>query len=109
MYELLRKEKTVSLTGMVKIQGLSIFFAIIAILNGIVFFLYIFDKRAAQKNTRRIPENRLLIFAFIGPFGAYAAMLVLRHKTRKPKFYLVPVFVFLHSALLIWILNLSMK
>ena len=89
---------------MVKIPDFVIIFAVYAILNGIVFFFYTYDKRAARKNTGRIPENQLLFLTLIGPFGAYAAMQVFRHKTRKLKFYLVPVFAILHISILIWIL-----
>jgi uncharacterized membrane protein YsdA (DUF1294 family) len=74
------------------------------ILNGVVFLFFALDKSAARKKTGRTPENLLLCLALIGPFGAYAAMQVLRHKTRKWKFYLVPVFTILHIAVLIWIL-----
>jgi uncharacterized membrane protein YsdA (DUF1294 family) len=74
-----------------------------AVLNGIVFFLYAIDKRAAQKNTGRMREDHLLLFALIGPFGAYIAMKVFRHKTRKLKFYLVPVCAVLHICLLVWL------
>ena len=74
-----------------------------AVLNGIVFFLYAGDKRAAQKNTERIREDHLLFFTLIGPFGAYIAMKVFRHKTRKLKFYLVPVCAVLHIGLLVWL------
>jgi len=83
--------------------------AIYAILNGMVMFLYAYDKTAAQKNTWRTPESQLLFFALIGPFGAYAAMQVFRHKTRKLKFYLVPVSIILHIAILIWVLMYFMN
>ena len=94
---------------MVKIPDFVIIFAVYAILNGIVFFFYTYDKRAARKNTGRTPENQLLFFALIGPFGACAAMLVFRHKTRQLKFYLVPVYAMLHIAILIWVLMYVMK
>jgi uncharacterized membrane protein YsdA (DUF1294 family) len=48
-------------------------------------------------------------FALIGPFGAYAAILVFRHKTRKLKFYLVPVYAILNGTILLWFLIPSMK
>jgi uncharacterized membrane protein YsdA (DUF1294 family) len=70
----------------------------------VAFLSYARDKSAARKKTGRTPENLLLGIALIGPFGAYAAMLVLRHKTRKWKFYLVPVFILLHLASGIWFL-----
>ena len=74
-----------------------------AVINALVFLLYISDKRAARKDSRRTSEKILLVSALIGPFGAYAAMQTVRHKTRKLKFYLVPVFLILHVALFIWI------
>ena len=73
------------------------------------FFLYALDKSAARKKTWRTPENLLLCIALIGPFGAFAAMQVFRHKTRKLKFYLVPVFALLHIAILIWFLMYFMN
>jgi len=81
-----------------------VFFIFYVVINGLVFFSYALDKIKAKKNTWRTPENQLLILALIGPFGACAAILVFRHKTRKLKFYLVPVCAMLHLVLLIWIL-----
>ncbi|MDD1700353.1 MAG: DUF1294 domain-containing protein [Methanoregula sp.] len=67
-------------------------------------FFYVQDKIAAQKNAWRTPKSRLLFFALFGPFGACAAMHLLRHKTWQLKFYLVPVFAILHIVLFIWFL-----
>jgi uncharacterized membrane protein YsdA (DUF1294 family) len=67
-----------------------------ALVNGGVFCLYGYDKYAARTGRWRIPESTLLGFALIGPFGAFGAMLLFRHKTRKLKFYLVPLFLVLH-------------
>jgi uncharacterized membrane protein YsdA (DUF1294 family) len=89
---------------MIEIPDFIIFWAVYAILNGMVFSLYAYDKRKAKKNAWRIPENQLLFFALIGPFGAYGAMQVFRHKTQKPKFYLVPVFTILHIVIIIRVL-----
>ena len=86
-----------------------LFFIIYTLINGLVFFFYAYDKNKAKKNTWRTSENRLLFFALIGPFGAYAAMLVFRHKTRKLKFYLVPVYAILHITLLFWVLMYFMN
>jgi uncharacterized membrane protein YsdA (DUF1294 family) len=88
---------------MLKIPDILFIFAVYAVINGIVFIFYLLDKRAAQKGTRRTPENTLLFYAFFGPFGAWAAMKMCRHKTRTPKFYLAPVFSLLHLAMFIWI------
>ena len=89
---------------MIKIPDFVIIFAVYAILNAIVFMFYFQDKKAAGKNTSRIPENLLLVYALIGPFGAFAAMQIFRHKTLKMKFFLVPGFMVLHGVILIRIL-----
>jgi uncharacterized membrane protein YsdA (DUF1294 family) len=81
-----------------------VFFIVYILINGLVFFFYAHDKIKAKKNTWRTPENRLLFFALLGPFGAYSGIKVFRHKTRKLKFYLVPVCAMLHIALIIWFL-----
>ncbi|WP_067051437.1 DUF1294 domain-containing protein [Methanofollis ethanolicus] len=57
------------------------------------------DKRRARRGQWRISETMLLAFAFLGPFGALAAMKVFRHKTQKTKFVLVPLFAVLHLVL----------
>jgi uncharacterized membrane protein YsdA (DUF1294 family) len=90
---------------MVKIADVVIIFAVYAILNGVVFSLYAYDKRKAQKNEWRTPENQLLFFALIGPFGAYTTMKVFRHKTLKTKFLLVPVFLILHLAIILFLIS----
>jgi uncharacterized membrane protein YsdA (DUF1294 family) len=90
---------------MVKIPDFAIIFVFYAILNGVVFSVYAYDKRKAQKNTGRTPESQLLFCALIGPFGAYAAMQVFRHKTLKTKFLLVPLFLVLHIAVILYIIS----
>lgn len=72
-------------------------------LNILAFGAFALDKHRAQKNSWRIPETTLLVFAVIGPFGALAAMKLLRHKTRHTKFLLVPVFAVLHILLAIYL------
>jgi uncharacterized membrane protein YsdA (DUF1294 family) len=94
---------------MIKIDDICKFFTIYAIINIIVFSLYASDKKMAQKNAWRTPENQLLFSALIGPFGAYASMLLFRHKTRKLKFCIVPVATLLHLALLIYLLIIIMN
>jgi len=58
------------------------------------------DKLKSKRGGWRIPESRLLLAALFAPFGAYAGMLLFRHKTRKVKFLLVPVFLFIHLYLI---------
>ena len=91
---------------MVKILDFEIFLAIYAILNGIVFCVYAYDKRKAKRNSRRTSERRLLILAFIGPIGAYSAMNISRHKTLKTKFLLVPAFLVLHFAVIFYLITI---
>jgi uncharacterized membrane protein YsdA (DUF1294 family) len=90
---------------MVKISDFEILLAIYVILNGIIFYVYAYDKRKAKRNSRRISEKRLLILAFIGPIGAYCAMNIFRHKTIKTKFLLVRVFLVLHFAVIFYLLS----
>ncbi|MEG1427620.1 MAG: DUF1294 domain-containing protein [Oscillospiraceae bacterium] len=56
------------------------------------------DKRRAITGGWRITEKNLLLTALIGgAFGGILGMLFLRHKIRKPKFYLgFPMFFCLH-------------
>jgi|GEM_PF-301285 Predicted membrane protein len=64
--------------------------------NLCVFLLYGMDKHRARAGDWRIPERILLLAALVGPFGAYGAMRLFRHKTQKTLFLLVPVFLVLH-------------
>lgn len=49
------------------------------------------DKRAASRGGRRVRESTLLWLAGAGGFaGVIAAMLVLKHKTRKVAFRVLP-------------------
>ena len=70
-------------------------------INALAFFWYEYDKSIAGSGRFRTPERVLLLLALIGPFGAFGAMQIFRHKTRKIKFYLVPVFLMLHVMVII--------
>ena len=60
------------------------------IINALAFIFMCLDKLLARKHLRRIPEAALLGAAFAGgSLGALVGMLLARHKTRKPKFYLM--------------------
>ena len=93
---------------MISIPDFALFFLIYTLFNGLAFSIFASDKIKAGKNMARIPENQLLVLALIGPFGAFTAMLIFRHKTRKLKFYLVPVIAIIHITLLIWFLRYFM-
>jgi uncharacterized membrane protein YsdA (DUF1294 family) len=76
------------------------------LINGVSLTLFGIDKLKSIKKRWRIPETQLLLVAFFGPFGAYAAMLLFRHKIRKIKFLLVPVFMGIQLYLIFFPLNL---
>ncbi|MEI7434344.1 MAG: DUF1294 domain-containing protein [Methanomicrobiales archaeon] len=83
---------------------LQYFLLLLAVVNGIAFFSYYIDKRNAQHNSWRTPERTLLMWGLIGPFGAYLAMRMFRHKTQKTKFLLVPVFLAMQLMLITFVL-----
>lgn len=57
------------------------------VVNGLAWWAFAHDKRAAIAGRRRIPEDRLLAIAFLGgTLGAKLAQLVLRHKIRTEPF-----------------------
>jgi uncharacterized membrane protein YsdA (DUF1294 family) len=104
-----QNEKTITLlhktTRVTAIPFSDYFLVLYAVLNILAFLVYANDKRRAKANAWRTPENLLLLVAAIGPFGAYGAMIILRHKIRKLKFYLVPVFLFIHIVAIITLLR----
>ena len=73
---------------------------LLAIVNSIALTIFGIDKLKSKRSGWRIPESSLLLIAFFGPFGAYAGMLLFRHKTRKIKFVLVPIFLFIQASLI---------
>lgn len=70
------------------------------VLNVLSLLAYLRDKRAAERKRPRTSEARLLFLALLGPFGAYAGMRTFRHKTRKVKFLLVPLFMVAHLVII---------
>jgi uncharacterized membrane protein YsdA (DUF1294 family) len=86
---------------MIQISFLQLFLLIV---NSIAMTIFGIDKLKSKKGGGRIPESKLLWIALFGPFGACAGMLLFRHKTRKIKFLLVPIFLLI-QVLLIWHFN----
>ncbi|NLX47415.1 MAG: DUF1294 domain-containing protein [Euryarchaeota archaeon] len=72
--------------------------------NLVALIMYGYDKMKARKGERRISEKALLSIALLGPFGAMAGMRWFRHKTRKLKFKVVPLFAVLHVLLVFLLL-----
>ncbi|HEU4789078.1 MAG TPA: DUF1294 domain-containing protein [Flavobacterium sp.] len=57
--------------------------------NIIAFVLIGYDKKLAQNNKRRIPEQTLLIWVAMGGIiGSSLAMSIFRHKTAKTSYLL---------------------
>ena len=84
---------------MIQAPPLLVFLVIVNIFSLLFFGV---DKLKSKRGGWRIPELRLLLVALFGPFGAYAAMLLFKHKTRKVKFLLVPIFLFIHLYLIVY-------
>lgn len=60
----------------------------------ITFSLFFLDKRAAIHNRRRTPEKTLHLSSLLfGVPGAILAILTLRHKNRKPSFWLITALI----------------
>ena len=74
--------------------------------NALGFLLMLMDKLKAKKNLWRIPEATLMTMAAIGgSVGSLIGMYTVRHKTRKPKFYIgIPVILFLQLALALFLI-----
>ena len=67
----------------------------LVLINACSLALMCLDKLFAKKGRRRIPEATLLLSALLGgSAGAWLGMYLVRHKTRRPKFYLgIPAIV----------------
>ena len=88
--------------GLIRISYPGSLVIVYALVNGLVFLVFGLDKRRAQNSMSRMREKILLGLAFLGPFGALSAMDLFRHKTRKIKFYFVPVFACIHLTLIVY-------
>lgn len=71
------------------------------IINIISFILFGLDKFLAIKHKNRISENTLILISFLGgSIGSLLGMKLFRHKTKKPKFYiLIPLFIIINILL----------
>ncbi|KON32936.1 MAG: hypothetical protein AC479_06215 [miscellaneous Crenarchaeota group-6 archaeon AD8-1] len=84
---------------MIEISSLQILLIVTNIISLTVFGI---DKLKSKRRSYRIPESRLLMIAFFGPFGAFFGMLFFRHKTRKIKFLLVPLFLLFQVFIIVY-------
>ena len=79
-------------------------------LSILTFAMYAADKRAAQGNHWRTPENTLLLVGLIGGWpGAVVAQQVLRHKTKKlsfrTRFWSTVILNVIGFVLLVWYMS----
>lgn len=82
----------VSLTLWLRGQGLSLFWAWTAAVNGVTLSLYAWDKLRAITGTWRVPVAGLWLFTLSGGFvGALLGMLLVRHKSQQDMFYVAVV------------------
>ena len=81
-------------------------FAYLLGMNAAAYILMAVDKTNAIRKARRIPEAVLLLIAALGgSLGEWLGMAGLHHKTKHKKFLiLVPLFLFVHIALGVWLL-----
>ena len=69
----------------------------------LALLLYGFDKSAARRGARRVPESRLLLLGLLGgAAGALAGMLLFRHKTRRAGFWAANLLALGGWAALLW-------
>lgn len=77
----------------------------LAAVNLALFIMMGADKSAARRKRRRVPETTLLALAVLGgAAGGLLGMLVFRHKTRKPAFFLGYPAILLIQFALVWFL-----
>lgn len=74
----------------------------VAVLNGISFFLMVYDKHCAKTGRRRVPEKTLFLFSgLFGALGGTAGMWLFRHKTKHWYFRVFyPLMLLIQAAVL---------
>jgi uncharacterized membrane protein YsdA (DUF1294 family) len=82
-------------------------FAVYGLASLASFFVMGWDKRAALKETRRVPERVLHLLELLGGWpGAFVAMAVWKHKRRKPSFLVVTILIALaHALVWLWLMG----
>ena len=81
-------------------------FPLVTAIFDLIFCIY--DKLAAARGWRRVPERTLFFWALIGGGpGVYATMLIIRHKTLHHIFMLgIPAIMILQGAIIVGIYNI---
>lgn len=86
-------------------QNVLYYFLAVSVIGAVVC---IYDKLAAQRGWKRVPERTLFFWALVGGGpGVYLTMLLIRHKTLHRSFMLgVPAIMLLQIVILIGIYNI---
>lgn len=72
-------------------------------INVVTAALYAWDKQAARRGARRVPEMRLFLLNALGGFvGAWIVFFGMRHKTRHTSFWVVQ-----SVATVAWVVGLA--
>lgn len=81
----------------------------LALINIVTFFIYLKDKKAAEKGKDRVKIVTLLSLSFIGgSIGALCGMYILHHKTNKSYFTVgVPLMIVMQILLLFYLSNMA--
>lgn len=81
----------------------------LALINIVTFFVYLKDKKAAEKGKDRVKIVTLLSLSFIGgSIGALCGMYILHHKTNKSYFTVgVPLMIVMQILLLFYFSNMA--
>ena len=83
-------------------QNVLYYFIAVSVIGAVVC---VYDKLAAARSWKRVPERTLFFWALIGGgSGVYATMLIIRHKTLHHIFMLgIPAVMVLQAAILLGI------
>ncbi len=81
---------------------LKILFVYLLCINLLAVILTLRDKKLAKNGRWRIPEKHLLLVGALGgALGEWIVMLLIRHKTKHPKFMItLPLFFTVHVIIL---------
>ena len=82
---------------------MDIFYTYLVVINLAIAFLFIYDKVAAIKSLRRVPERILHIFEFLGGVIIVVILMhLIKHKTRKMSYYWVT-----YVLLIVWAMGIG--
>ena len=83
--------------------------AFLVAMSVVSVIMIIYDKLAAKRKIRRIPEKTLLLAGFLGGASAmFITMLIIRHKTRHAKFMIsLPIEIVIHLAIIMAVTSIT--